>query len=583
MFIPYVQTIRYTAFLQFFKHMKERFGTLKIIFKLNSRMNRINSPFSLLAVFFVASLSMSGCKAPTVPYQISQFSTLRIMNFAPFYGSNCSPTAPMDAFWYPVGQARQTQASAYNILYGDASVYTNLIQSGNYNILVTPHLIPTTTDVQTTVTLAPNQKYSLVITRAQSGQFNSEFIQDGVSNPAQNLAYVRFMNLQPATGSLTVRVNDPVSGDIINPISDSFGQVSTYVPLQTAMDTSYTFFLTNSSNQIITRLGYQTFTGGNCYTLVYAGDPCQTLAKNNGDSTISSVDTLRLRAFDDNSGGNDLTNPIVPSFRFNIVNDIIPLSPYDQNNPSDSTIGFLVNAEGFQEFNNYTIPAVHVYQGGGVNTAAMVNGAYEVNYQSLQVPNPMNVQGFVPSTSLQLFYAKSLSESALVGATAAANYNKPFTFLFYDTVSAKDTALSSQLASSSHYALLPVPDTSDPNSVIIEFISGIVQEGQNKSTANYSLFYVTPTGGSVVQAPSNASKGRATGNSQILSIPLAAGTSSVFGVTDSIGEGGSGANVRVFGNTSSFTAQAGGIYEIVSMGTKVDPHLLIMQVNGNTP
>ncbi len=542
-------------------------------------MKRFNFPLSISAVIFAAALAMSGCKAPTVDYQITQFSTLRIINFSPSIGSNCTPTAPIDAFWYLSGQPKPNQANAYNILYGDASVYTNLIQAGNYNVLITPHLIPGTTDVQTSITMLPSQKYSLVVTRASSGTFSSQLIQDGVPNPAQNLTYVRFMNLQPNVGQLTVRVNDPNTGDIINPVADTFGQISPYVTLQTVTDTNYTFFVTNASNQVIARLGYQTFIGGNCYTLVYAGDPCQTLADNpSEDTALSLANALRLRAFDDNSGGADITNPVSQSFRFNIVNDIDPsASPYDPNNPSDSTIGFLVNAEGFPEYNNYTIPVIPAYLGGGENVAAYEpGGALQVNYQSLTAPNPLSVQGFVPSTGSQLFYAMKLSETALL---VDSNSGRPFTFLFYDTVSVKDTGLSGQLALNTHYSLVPVTDVSDPNAVTIEFVSGIIGAGTTKSSSNnYSLFYVTPAGGSVIQAPSNASKGRASGLSQILSIPVAAGSSVNLMVMDSIGEGGTGANARVAGNTASFTAQAGGIYEIVSEGTKTDPHLLIMHV-----
>ncbi len=537
--------------------------------------------FSIPAVFFsvvlaIVIFAVSGCKAPTVDYQITQFSTLRVMNFSPS-GPNCSPTAPMDIYWY-MGNTRPNQAAVYNLGYGGASVYSNLLQAGTYNVLVTPHLIPTTSDLKTSVTLVPNQKYSLIIT----GQFNSQLVQDGVPNPDPAMTYVRFMNLQSGTGALTVHVNDPVTGDIINPVADTFGMVSPYIALHTALDTSFAFFVTNSSNTIIARLSYQTFIGASCYTLVYAGDPCQTTATDLGDSTISGVDTLRLRAFDDNSTGNDLTNPIAPSFRFNVINDIIPASvPYDANSPSENSLGFVINGAGFREFNNYSMPAIPVYQGGGENAGVLVNGALEVNYQSMLIPNPMVVQGYVPSSGNQLFYANKLGEAALLAGSAN---NKPFTFLFYDTVPvpAKLAVLSTNLSSSSHYALIPVTDVSDPGQVTIEFIAGIVnyEKPNNVATANYSIFYVND--GTNVY-PSSSATGIASGLSKIIQIPLQAGSSATFSVTDSIGnKGGTGGN-RVIGNTSTFTAQAGGIYEVVSVGTKLNPQLLIMHVNSSNP
>jgi Domain of unknown function (DUF4397) len=561
-------------------------------------MKRFHFPFSILAVFFIAAFVVNGCKAPSVGYQVAQFSSMRVMDFAPFYGSNCSPTSPMDAYWYPVGQNRSTLANAYGLTYGAASVYTNLIQPGNYNVLVTPHLISDSTDVKAAITLAPNQKYTLVVTRASSGQFGDTLIQDGATNPAPNLTYVRFMNLQPDAGPLTVRVNDPMTGDLINTSPEAFNQVSAYVPLQTALDTSYAFFVTNAANQTIARLSYQTFVGGNSYTLVYAGDLCETLKESLADSTKSAIDTLRLRAFDDNSLGNDLTNPISPTFRYNIVNDIIPYGSngYSSSYSSDTSIGFLLNGGGFPEYYNFSIPPISAYQGGGVYTSPTSSGALEVNYQSAVVPTTLVIEGFATNGSgtnqQELFNAGTetkLNESILLLDT---NYNKPFTILFYDTVtSLPDTILSNELSGTSHYALIPVTDQSVDTAVTIEFIAGIVATGTNKAAANnYSLFYVSPDGGGqVYTAASNALKGLASGKAsgappQVpLRIPVAAGGTIQLDVMDSIGEGLNAASVRIPGNKTSFTAQAGGIYEIISVGSKLNPKLLVMHVNADTP
>lgn len=310
-------------------------------------MKRFHLPFSLFAVFFAAAMLVSGCKAPSVGYQISQFSTIRFMDFAPYYGENCSPTSPMDAYLTPVGQTRSSLANAYGISYGQASVYTNLLPAGNYNVLLTEHLVPDSTDLKAAISLAANQKYTFLVTRSSTGQFGSTLIQDGVPNPASNLAYVRFINLQPTAGSLTVHVNDPVTGDLVNTTPEGFNQVGPYVTLKTDLDTSYAFFVTNSAGQVISRLTYQTFTGGSCYTLVYAGDLCETRVASIADSSESALDTLRLRAFDDNNLGNDLTDPIQQSFRFNIVNDIIPIGNniYSSNYPTNTSIGYTVNGQ----------------------------------------------------------------------------------------------------------------------------------------------------------------------------------------------------------------------------------------------
>jgi hypothetical protein len=565
-------------------------------FTLSSFMKRFHFSLSITVVFLVAALTVIGCKAPTVDYQLSQFATLRVMNFSP----NC--TAPMDVFWTLAGQTRQTQANVYNLQYGAASVYTNLLQAGNYNVLVTPHLIPTESDLMTNITLAGNQKYTLVITRpTQSGAFNTALIQDGVPNPSQTMTYVRFMNLQPGAGPLTVRVNDPISGAEINPIADTFGQVSSYVTLTTAPDTSYTFFVTNSSNQVIARLGYQTFTAGNCYSLVYAGDLCNTVLTNPADTTggQSSDDTLRLRAFDDNSSGNDLTNPVTASFRYNIVNGIAPLNQagaaqeyYDAQHPNDTTLGFLVNGQGFPEFYGYSIPPIPVFQGGGENVGTFVNGALEVNYQSAIVPNPLVIQAFATNANgsyQQSTFTAGGSKYPLSEGTPpptglsllySSGWNKPYTLLFFDTVPTPWANLDS--TAPGKFAIIPVPDVSNPDAATIVFIAGIVIQNPNKSTTtNYSSWWVTNPSGTVYTPPSNVQHGLTSGHSSTLTIPITAGSTAQLDVTDSIGSGTSSSSPRVPGNSTSFTAQAGGIYEIISLGTKVNPHLLIMHVNAN--
>ncbi len=556
-------------------------------------MNRFYFSFSLAAACLTALIALNGCKAPTVSYQISQFASLRVMNFSP-YGPNCLPTAPIDIYWSPTGQTRDSsQANIQNLLYGQASVYSNLLQASSYNIAVTPTRQPHSTDVATTVNLVGNQKYTLVITLPKPGQFQGTLVQDGVPNPSQNLTYIRFMNLQPNAGPLTVHVNDPVTGDLINPVADTFGQVSPYVPLQTAQDTSYAFFVTNSANKVITRLAYQTFAGGNCYTLVFAYDSCETFkvispAANPGDSTQSADDTIRLRAFDDNSSGSDLTIPIASSFRYNIVNDIIPTSnPYDASHPNDSTLGFLVSGVGFQEYHGYSIPPIPVYQGGGENFQSKDSTFLDVNYQSALVPiasTPLNIQGFATdaagSFQQQLFNAGSTSyllndNSFYPIGNLPANNNKPWTLLFFDTVPSTAGILNTEMPT--HFSLIQVPDTSSADEVTILFIGGIPlgPKPNNLAAANSSLFYVQNSSG--VFSPPGNSTGIAPGLSKILQIPLAAGSSAMFTVTDSIGN--KTGPTRVFGNTASFTAQAGGIYEIVSVGLKTDPHLLIMHVN----
>ena len=419
-------------------------------------------------------------------------------------------------------------------------------------------------------------------------------------NPATNLAYVRFINMQPNTSGLSVRANDPVTGELINSTPLSFQQVGQYATLQTNLDTSYAFFVINSAGQILARLSYQTFTGGNCYTLVYAGDLCETRYTSVADSTESALDTIRLRAFDDNSLGNDLTNPIQPSFRFNIVNDIIPTSApapsYSFTYTDDTDIGFIVDGQTFPEFYNFTVPPIPAYQGGGENVASYEpGGALQVNYQSLLTPTALNFQGYATngsgSTQQALFNVGNtsftLSEGSSTSTNIPNNPNKPFTFLLYDTLPDNASTPPADLDSvlSGKFSTILVPDTSDPNDAILLFINGVIEYHPNTSaTLNYTVFYATNTGTGTTYAPSTQiSAGFAPGTSKELSVPITAGGSQSFMITDSIGnKPGTGGN-RVLGNSTQVTLQAGGIYGVVAEGVKTNPHLLIMHVNSNQP
>ncbi|HEY3874710.1 MAG TPA: hypothetical protein VGM92_04495 [Candidatus Kapabacteria bacterium] len=549
-------------------------------------MNRKYFVF-LFAVSLSVALAISGCKPGTVDYQVTSFSTLRIMNFATTCGISNTDVSPMDVYVWPVGQSQPTQATALNLAFGGAAVYSNLLPAGTDNILITPHLIHSV-DLQTTISLAPQSasntgKYTfLVSVDPSTGAFVHTLISDGVLNPDTNLAYVRFINLRPNVGTLSVHVDDPVSGDVIT-ANGAFGQVTQYVGIRSRLDTSFAFIVTNASGLVLARLSYQTFTGGNSYTLVYSGDICNTTAMNPADSLESSSDTLRLRAFDDNTLGSDQTFPVTQTFRYNIINDMTPtLYPYNADHPSDTVLGFLVNGAAFPEYFGYSIPPIDVFQAGGQNLPNLVNGAWEVHYQSAVWPNPLTVTAYMTDMSnsfQQQLFTVNVPQSSQF---QPVNNGKAYSLLFADTIPSPsvtignlDTTMTSQL----HTDLIQLPDSSDPNQITIEVISGINPQKPNSSpTTNYSLFYFQTPDGSVTPASSNTMGGLTLAGNKIVQIPLAAGTSEQIIVTDSIGKGGSTA-LRVPGNTTSFTGQAGGIYEVVSEGTKVNPQLVVIHLN----
>ena len=522
-----------------------------------------------LALLVAGSLALNGCTAQTEPYNVQQFATLRIMNFAPS-DANCNPTAPMDIYWdtkTPVSVSGNN-AKIYNLKYGDAAVYTTSLSAASngttYHIVATPTRIPGKAWITDDVTLSPSSasstgKYTYLITLNPStpGSFLRTLVQDGQPNAAQNMTYVRFINMQANAGPLTVRVNDPVTGQAINSTPLDFNQIGTYTALHYVQDTSFAFFVVNSSNQVLARLSYQTFIGGSSYTLVYAGDPCQTVLNNPADTTTSALDTLRLRAFDDNTTGNDQTNPILYSYRYNIVNDIYPVGP------GYSTLGFL-NGQAFSAHYGFSVNPVLALEPGGAYTDSG-NGAYNVYYQSTALTDPLDVKVF--STTPAGGSSTLVYDYNLPGPQASVPMDKPITFLF----TGPDTALKNGTFWNDQGRILQVPDVSNPNTITLAFYNATNTSYKVAGTALFASYYVK--GGYDTTLTNIASNNRST--MTVIQLPVS--SSGSFTISDSIG---SGTN-KVLGDSKTFTADPGGIYEVFSTGIKSDPHLLIMRVNGN--
>ncbi len=533
-----------------------------------------------LAILFAGSFVLTGCKAPTTDYQQQDFATLRIMNFAPS-GPDCTPTAPMDVYWdtkSPVASGNNAQV--YDLKYGVASVYTNSLvvsSSGtDYYVTATPTRIPSVKNLNDAdIKLSPG-RYTVMITLdpANSGAFLHQLIPDGAQNPAPTSTYVRFINMQADAGALSVRVNDPVTGQLINSTPLNFNQVGSYMALTVSQDTSYAFFVVNSNNQVLARLSYQTFVGGQSYTLVYAGDPCQTVLNNPADSTASAVDTLRLRAFNDNANGNDQTNPILYSYRYNIVNDIDPTFAYDPNNAADNVLGF-INGESYPKYSGFSITTIPPFQPGGAysNLVIQPNGdtTFNVYYQSAALTDPLDIRAFSTSPSgenRQQVWGGGKSDLLADPATKIPP-DMPVTFLF--------TGVDSSLASNptdwnvlEH--IIPIPDQSYPDSVTFVFYNGNNTSPGVAGTNLKTYFYVTNPNNQVLQPRLN---GLLLNRSAPVTLTVWDPTGGMYTVADTVGTGAT----RSQWNSTTFNVVPGGIYEVFSLSNKLDPHLMIARVN----
>jgi hypothetical protein len=534
--------------------------------------------FATLATLF----ALSGCKPPDVAYQEVQTASLRVLNFAP----SCS--VPLDIYWYPTAEGRRgNQANIYYLQYGNAAVYTNGIGVSAGGTEYTIEIHPTNDinkkflDVKRT--LQPGKKYTLAITLADPKdltEYAYDFFEDEVPNPDEkNNAFVRFFNEQPGVGKLVLKINDPgANGQVVGSVDgEDFRGLSAYTPVGTKQDTSYTLFLTSPGSTVsVARLAYQTFVPGNHYTIVYSGDTCRI--KNNADDT-TGVDLLRLRNLDDNTVGNDLSNPIQPAFRYNIIN----ITP-GLNFPKESYVGFLVNGEGIPKHYGFSLPPVQAGEPGGSYMDASpyiadwANGdtIWDVYYQSASIPQPLPADN-------KLLIRGSLTDRngtfsrPIFDAKAdllAMHPDSSFTILLSDSLEPGTGGGKKELPSAKSY-VIPIPDESDPNFVTVVFIQGVVPTKEFIGTKSFADFWVSQDGGDsakVIQQAANTFAGQGKYAIRRFSVPNG---SSRFTVIDSIGAAGA----HVAGPTTHFTGEGGAIYEVVLSGRKIEAYIRVLRVN----
>jgi len=517
-------------------------------------------------------ITLSGCKPPDVAYNEVQTASIRILNFAP----SCS--VPLDIYWHPEDQPDGKQANIYYLQYGNAAVYTNGI---GVSVGGTPYVIkvrPTNDQVKTWIevhrTLQPGKKYTLAITLRDPNDLNSydyNFFEDEVPDYGEKTnAFIRFFNEQPGVGKLVLKINDPgPNGQVVGSAEgEDFRELSApYTAIETKQDTSYTLFLTRPHETIaVARLAYQTFVPGNHYTIVYSGDTCRI--KNNADDT-TGVDLLRLRNLDDNTAGNDLSNPIQPAFRYNIIN-----VTSGAHISADDYIGFVVNGEGFPKYHGFSIPPAQVNAPAGSYTYFHDDTkVWDVYYQSGSIPQPLPADKKLPIRGSLTNANGSFNNPILRVNPDLLNISPDhsYSFVIVDTIPEVNPDSLPLMKS----YVVPVPDEPVSDSVTVVFIQGVAPAKPYTTTKSYADFWVSQDGGvqdkpAIPVAGTNlAGPGK---NSVLRFIPNVA-----INITTQIGA----AADRVPGPSVSFTGEAGGIYEVVIYGRRIDAHVSVLHVNAN--
>ena len=540
---------------------------------------------------------MSSCQPPTVNYTTQQFSTLRVLNFAGF----C--TVPMDIYWDPTGTATpDAQAKIYNLDFGGGSVYETGIlvgQSGmSYHLVARRTRDLTVKLKERDFVLQPGKKYSWVITKSDESTYQDEVIEDRDPDKSTN-AHIRFINEMPGTGSLAVHVNDPFGPTLLTPAAGiGFNQVGDYFDNPVVADVGISLYVVDvKTNGVVARLFNQTPVAGNCYTLVYSGDLCRTPAITPEDTVTDKQDTLRLRMFDDNNGGNDQTAAVTSSMRYNIINGIVdnphPYGSYTPDTLTDNQLGFVFNGLTLPQHMNFSLAPIMPLTPGGasVSTEATMttpenNPVYDVAFVNAELPNPLDIKAYAtdgippstthPSATHLLFDVPKANALKGVGNNLLTDNNKSYTFFFADSVAPPGKAVKVWKG-----MVAQIPDVCPDTSIRLVFLPGIIRS-TGSATSYYTAFYYQMQGRSLGAPPDNGlDPANPTGfdfgvyDASTVLNGFSPGQSVPITITATIGPKSNPIQVPA----ETFTAIAGGIYEIATVGTRANHKFVILRAN----
>ena len=462
--------------------------------------------YSKLAVASIALLGasiFSSCKTdPIAPNAPLQFAALRVLNYTQSDSVAGVTIAPVDVYFSPANGQADTLAQVNNLQFGQASVYTNTLQADPngtaYHIKVTRVRNPDQKLTEEDIVLKAGHRYSYVVYNDPSnlqGRFYGKLVEDGIqpanTDPSKQ-TFVRFMNVYPGQTSgqkLTATVNSP-TGDKIAPAAGlGFTETGDYVALNTAMDTTYAFYVIDAANpsNVLGKISYQSFAPGSYHTILYAGDLYRTgsHASEMGDAT----DSLRVRVLDDNVLGNEETSPIPQSIRYFIVNAMIP----DEAPGSEPFWAYTVANDANPAHFGFTFDPVRTFDPVPNYGAIDGNGIQNVYYSATTLSTWIDVKGF------QVADAHGASQKIIFDVHAPRKdmvSDNAYAMIFFDTIPPAKKSDSSGLART--MITVPMPEPPSQDSAVVVFANAVAPSGVYKSvgtgaSGNITSIYINGT------------------------------------------------------------------------------------------
>ncbi|HEY6171602.1 MAG TPA: hypothetical protein VIX80_04995 [Candidatus Kapabacteria bacterium] len=545
--------------------------------------NRLVSLFTL-CVILLSGAFFIGCEDTATLPEPSFFGQIRVMNF-----SVCAGVSSYDVYLYPENAAPDTIAKALGLAYGIATPYitnlgTNKGAGQNYTLVVRGAGAKSGDLIKTTILIKPNDKWTFVVlSEAGDGTPEYKLINDNPTSPAvANMAYFRFMNTMPGSdpGDITVRIDDPISGTplTLNPVA--YKNISDYEGIQTATDKTVTFYAVRTSdNVVLGRLAGVSLEGGSYTTMTWGGN-CPEKYRPQEDGVLIRDDSSRIRLFGDSGVGNDVTIPVPSTMRINYVNALVnPNVP--ESDPRFTALHYQHLGVVIDNDTRYNFPSMTPFSVGPAPTKTEVlpNGSiyYENNPISFPLNDAVNVKGFKMDPA-QPDVRGVLLFDYRAGVRADIKSDMLTTFVVHDSIrfvkklsaDKRDTSyLVSALDSARGQFIIAVPDVPDANNPTIVLANALAPGYKSSATVTNVKFYL------------NDAQETTTGNwspkkYQTVKMPTPPGTYTVKATLNTT-------PVEEFSTT--FTADAGGIYEVLLVGERnhtnsnFQPRFIVLRVN----
>lgn len=515
---------------------------------------------ALCLLLITAGLSFDGCMPDTVEPTVgsAEFGSIRVMNFR-----ECPDAPPFDVFIYQDG-SRDTIINRA-LEYGVGSAYATNLAPGKYNVVLTALNNRDAVRGQSTLDLKANEAKTVLVFK-DNENYPMTVVSDQTITPASDKVYVRFLNTKTEMGSLELVVDNPANVPLVG-VEPRI--LSEYKELSHALDTTYALYVRKpgAADQVIARLAGAAFGPGQFYTIVYSGNDniCR-------DTSAEKADTLRLRYFDDNQQGNDLTFPVVQSLRFNVVNGLIP--PPVMHKPDQRTYrtaGVVINND-----DRFLVPVLAPKQmarnlGTEQDGKVIIGGFYTVPWtEAIQVSMYANVYDgnnvIDGKRGIKLIDLRA-------GNRRQVKSDVPFSIVIMDTVRSDMTngivnVDSSKIVSFS----VPLPDVPMSDKAQIVVINGLAPSRTSPvNTGTLAKMYVNgtaPTAFTTFQKAPKYDKVEVSEGDVTIKAELGRSASDIKQTIE-----------------KTFRAEKGGIYEVVLVGQRLNttaegqPEILVIRTN----